>query len=100
MLQAIQDIVKQDEKNNVPALNSISSEAELFKQRLEREYKEKSIYLPSNTDEDGVPVIPALKLDCIKTQQQFYDAIWTTLGDLNGWIETVETSLNHVNLNS
>lgn len=75
----------------------------MFKQRLEREEKEKSFYSQSdpksNTDEDGVPLIPALNMDGLKTPQQFYDAIWATLGDLNGWIETMETSLNHVNIN-
>jgi hypothetical protein len=94
----------QQQRKNIPALNSISSEAEIFKQKLEREDKEKSFYLQpeptkSTPPDDDVPVIQPLKLDGLKSQQQFYDAIWSTLGDLNGWLETMETSLGHLNLN-
>jgi hypothetical protein len=74
----------------IPALSSISSEAELYKQNLEREEKAKSLF-----DLQDVPIIQPLALDGIKTQQQFYDAIWNTLGDLNGWLETMETSLSY-----
>lgn len=93
----------QQQRKNVPVLNSISSEAEIFKQKLEREDK-KSLYLQpepskSTPPDDEVPVIRPLKLDGLKSQQQFYDAIWSTLGDLNGWLETMETSLGHLNLN-
>lgn len=42
--------------------------------------------------------ISPLDLDALKSPQQFYDAIWSTLGDLNGWLETLETSFNHVNI--
>lgn len=94
-------MIKQDQKNkSVPALTSISSEAEIFKQRLEREDKEKSVDQKTSLSEDDIPVIPPLKLDGVRSPQQFYDAIWSTLGDLNGWLETLETSLNHVNINS
>ncbi|KAF1800387.1 kinase-like domain-containing protein [Mucor lusitanicus] len=74
-------------QRNIPPLSSISTEAEIFKQKLEREQKEQ---------ESAVPVIAPLALDGLQSQQQFYDAIWNTLGDLNGWLEAVEISLAHV----
>lgn len=43
-------------------------------------------------------MIQPLALDGVKTQQQFYDIIWNTLGDLNGWLETMETSLSHFDM--
>lgn len=94
---------EQQKRRNIPVLNSISSEAEIFKRKLEREDKEKPVYALQSeqiksTLEDDIPIIQPLKLDGLKSQQQFYDAIWSTLGDLNGWLETMETSLNHLNL--
>lgn len=93
-------MIKHDEQTKVSALNSTSSEAEIFKQKLEREEKQKSFYSQSeqNKADDEVPMIQPLNLDGIKSQQQFYDAIWTSLGDLNGWLETMETSLGHLNI--
>jgi hypothetical protein len=88
-------LVKDDDTLKIPALSSISSEAELYKQNLEREEKIKSFL-----DQHDVPPIQPLALDGIKTQQQFYDAIWNTLGDLNGWLETMETSLSHFDMNN
>lgn len=92
-------MIKHDEqtkRNGVAATNSPSSEAEIFKQTLEQ----KSITSQSeqNKVDDDVPVIQPLDLDGVKSQQQFYDAIWTSLGDLNGWLETMETSLGHLNI--
>lgn len=56
----------------------VSSEAELYKQTLEP--------------------IPALDLDGLRSPQQFYDAIWSTLGDLTGWLDSLESSFQQVNL--
>lgn len=75
-------------QRNIPPLTSISSEAEIFKQKLEREQKDQ---------EAAIPVLQPLALDGLHSQQQFYDAIWNTLGDLNGWLEAMEISLTHVN---
>ncbi|KAI9266005.1 kinase-like domain-containing protein [Sporodiniella umbellata] len=52
----------------------------------------------SNTD--TVPIIKPLELDGIQSQQQFYDAIWTTLSDLNGWLDSMEMALEHINENN
>lgn len=52
--------------------------------------------MPEVCSQPQVPVIPALSLDGVNTQQEFYDAIWNTLDDLNCWLEAVETSLSHV----
>lgn len=95
----MQDMIKHDEqikRNEVTATNSPSSEAEIFKQKLEQ----RSIPSQSeqNKADDDVPAIQPLDLDGVKSQQQFYDAIWTSLGDLNGWLETMETSLGHLNI--
>lgn len=75
-------------QRNIPPLTSISTEAEIFKQKLEREHKDQ--------EAAAVPVIQPLALDGLQSQQQFYDAIWNTLGDLNGWLEAMEISLAHV----
>jgi hypothetical protein len=84
-----------NDKKQIPPLTSISSEAEIFKQKLEREQKDKT------TDQDvAIPAVQPLALDGIHSQQQFYDAIWGTLGDLNGWLETMEISLAHINTGS
>lgn len=69
-------------QRNIPPLTSISSEAEIFKQK---------------DQEAAIPAIQPLALDGLHSQQQFYDAIWNTLGDLNGWLEAMEISLTHVN---
>ncbi|ORE03016.1 kinase-like protein [Rhizopus microsporus var. microsporus] len=66
---------------------SFTSEAEMYKQKLEGH-----LY---NLD-DALSIRP-LVLDGIQSQQQFYDAIWSTLGDLSGWLESMETALEHVN---
>ncbi|KAG2211201.1 hypothetical protein INT47_006320 [Mucor saturninus] len=42
--------------------------------------------------------VAPLDLDRLRSPQQFYDAIWATLGDLNGWLDTLDTSLHHLNL--
>jgi hypothetical protein len=102
-------MIKQDKY--VPALNSLSTEAEIYKQKLAesspylqqpelQDSDKKSPLLSSTTPEDTqVPVIQPLNLDGIRSQQQFYDAMWVTLGDLNGWLETMESALNHLNIN-
>ncbi|CEG69461.1 Putative STE/STE20/YSK protein kinase [Rhizopus microsporus] len=66
---------------------SFTSEAEMYKQKLEGH-----LY----NLEDALSIRP-LVLDGIQSQQQFYDAIWSTLGDLSGWLESMETALEHVN---
>lgn len=66
---------------------SFTSEAEMYKQKLEGH-----LY----NLEDSLSIRP-LVLDGIQSQQQFYDAIWSTLGDLSGWLESMETALEHVN---
>ncbi|CEP11169.1 hypothetical protein [Parasitella parasitica] len=78
-------------QRKIPPLTAISSEAEIFRQNMEREQKEQ---------ETVIPAIQPLALDGLHSQQQFYDAIWGTLGDLNGWLETLEISLTHVNPSS
>jgi hypothetical protein len=76
--------------------NSFTSEAEMFKQKLERKpsFDEQKMSLG-----DAVPSIKPLELDGIQSQQQFYDAIWATLGELNGWLDSMEIALEHVNEN-
>ncbi|KAG1461715.1 hypothetical protein G6F46_000650 [Rhizopus delemar] len=76
--------------------NSFTSEAEMFKQKLERKpsFDEQKMSLG-----DTVPSIKPLELDGIQSQQQFYDAIWATLGELNGWLDSMEIALEHVNEN-
>ncbi|KAL7324415.1 kinase that interacts with cdc31p, variant 4 [Mucor circinelloides] len=81
----LQDMIKDPPatmQRNIPPLTSISSEAEIFKQK---------------DQEAAIPAIQPLALDGLHSQQQFYDAIWNTLGDLNGWLEAMEISLTHVN---
>lgn len=117
-------MIKQDKLP--PQLTSISSEAEIYKQKLTTASSEESnktnflhpvdplsvpqqeiigggkkspLSFTQQQQEETIPVIPPLNLDGIKSQQEFYDAMWTTLGDLNGWLETMESTLNHVNLN-
>ncbi|KAI8373927.1 kinase-like domain-containing protein [Choanephora cucurbitarum] len=49
-------------------------------------------------NQEEVPSIPPLELDGIRSQQQFYDAIWNTLGDFNNWLEAVESSLSNMDI--
>ncbi|EIE90620.1 hypothetical protein RO3G_15331 [Rhizopus delemar RA 99-880] len=87
-----EDSMVQDSLNK----NSFTSEAEMFKQKLERKpsFDEQKMSLG-----DTVPSIKPLELDGIQSQQQFYDAIWATLGELNGWLDSMEIALEHVNEN-
>ncbi|KAI8887173.1 kinase-like protein [Backusella circina FSU 941] len=87
--------LRQNEEDSVPlkALPSIpkSTETEVFKNRTESTADAEEKYTG-----DSIPTIKALDLDGIKSQQQFYDAMWHTLGDLSGWLETMEISLSHL----
>jgi hypothetical protein len=75
---------------------STPTDAEPFKNRSEStecNLEQDKKYVLGN---ESIPTIKALDLDGIKSQQQFYDAMWQTLGDLNGWLETMEISLSHL----
>ncbi|KAI8989978.1 hypothetical protein BDB01DRAFT_488816 [Pilobolus umbonatus] len=89
-----------DEKSTDSHRRSISADNVTDKKKMVQEmlqrHNEKKKKAPLPAEEDNVPVIAPLKLDGIRTQQQFYDAIWSTLGDLNGWLDTMETALSHV----
>lgn len=61
--------------------------------------KERYSYFDEKTL-DAVPAVKPLELDGLQSQQQFYDAIWSTLSDLNGWLDSMEIALEHVNENS
>ncbi|CAO3669231.1 unnamed protein product [Rhizopus stolonifer] len=61
--------------------------------------KERYSYFDEKTL-DVVPAVKPLELDGLQSQQQFYDAIWSTLSDLNGWLDSMEIALEHVNENS
>ncbi|KAI9486884.1 MAG: hypothetical protein EXX96DRAFT_550935 [Benjaminiella poitrasii] len=80
-------------RKKIPPLSSITSEAEIYKQKLEREDKEKLNIAP----ELNVPAIAPLVLDGVRTQQQFYDSVWNALNDLQCWLDAMETGLSHLN---
>ncbi|KAI8971776.1 hypothetical protein BDF20DRAFT_698251 [Mycotypha africana] len=69
------------------------TEAELCKQKLELQQQQ-----GTDCEPELIPIIAPLDLDSISTQQQFYDAIWGALGDLNGWLEAMEISLYNLDI--